>query len=56
VANKLSTTFNAKLGLSIAQVVSRRPFTTETRVRAGITPNGICGTGTDFSPSSSVLF
>jgi hypothetical protein len=43
----------------MAQVVSRRPFTVEARVHARINPCGICGeqngTGTGFSPSSSVL-
>jgi hypothetical protein len=43
----------------MAQVVSRRPLTTEYRVRALYNPCGICGgqngTGTGFSPSSSVF-
>jgi hypothetical protein len=43
----------------MAQVVSRRPLTVEARVRAPVNPCGICGgqsgTGTDFSPSSSVV-
>jgi hypothetical protein len=43
----------------MAQVVSRRPLTVEARVRAWVNPCGICGgqsgTGTGFSPSSSVL-
>jgi hypothetical protein len=41
----------------MTQVVSRRPLTTEARVRARVNPCGICGgqngTGTGFSPSSS---
>jgi hypothetical protein len=43
----------------MAQVVSRRPLTAETRVRVRVNPCGICGgqsgTGTGFSPSSSVF-
>jgi hypothetical protein len=43
----------------MAQVVSRRPLTTEARVHARVNPCGICdgqsGTGTGFSPSSSVF-
>jgi hypothetical protein len=47
------------LGRAMAQVVSRWPLTTEARVRARVNPYGICGgqngTGTGFSPSSSVF-
>jgi hypothetical protein len=43
----------------MAQVVSRRPLTAEARVRARVNTCGICdgqsGTGTGFSPSSSVF-
>jgi hypothetical protein len=43
----------------MAQVVSRRPLTAEARVRPRVNPCGICGgqsgTGTGFSPSSSVF-
>jgi hypothetical protein len=43
----------------MAQAVSRRPLTTEARIRARFNPCGICGgrsgTGTGFSPSSSVF-
>jgi hypothetical protein len=46
-------------GHAMAQVVSRRPLTAEARVRARVNPCGICGgqsgTGTGFSPSSSVF-
>jgi hypothetical protein len=42
----------------MAQAVSRRPLTTETQVLAWVSPCGNCdgqnGTGTGFSPSSSV--
>jgi hypothetical protein len=40
----------------MAQAVSRRPLTTEARVRAWVNPCGICceqsGTGTGFSPAN----
>jgi hypothetical protein len=40
----------------MAQAVSRRPLTAEARVRAWVSPCGICsgqsGTGTRLSPSS----
>jgi hypothetical protein len=43
----------------MAQVISRRPLTAESRVRARVNPCGICGgqsgTGTGFPPSSSVF-
>jgi hypothetical protein len=43
----------------MAQVISRRPLTENARVRARVNPCGICGgqsgTGTGFSPISSVL-
>jgi hypothetical protein len=46
-------------GHAIAQVVCRRPVTTEARIRARVNPCGICGgqsgTGTGFSLSSSVF-
>jgi hypothetical protein len=47
------------MGLAMAQVVSRRPLTAEARVRARFNTCSICGgqsgTGTGFSPSSSVV-
>jgi hypothetical protein len=47
------------LGRAMAQVVNHRPITAEARVRARLNPCGICGgqsgTGTGFSPSSSVF-
>jgi hypothetical protein len=39
----------------MAQAVSRLPLTAESRFRAWVNPCGICGTGTGFSPSSSVF-
>jgi hypothetical protein len=43
----------------MAQAVSRRPPTTEARVRSRVSLCGICGgqsgTGTGFSPSTSVF-
>jgi hypothetical protein len=43
----------------MAQAVSRRPLTTEARVRSQVGPCGICGEqsgiGTGFSPSTSVF-
>jgi hypothetical protein len=43
----------------MAQAVSRRSLTAEARVRTRVNPCGICGgqngTGTGFSPSSSVF-
>jgi hypothetical protein len=46
-------------GRAMAQAVSRRPLTAESRIRARVNPCGICdgesGTGTGFSPSSSVF-
>jgi hypothetical protein len=46
-------------GRVMSQVVSRRPLTSEARVRAPVNPFGICdgqsGTGTDFSQSFSVF-
>jgi hypothetical protein len=50
---------NMFIGRAMAQVVSRRPLTAEAWVCARVNPCGICGgqsgTGTGFSPSSSVF-
>jgi hypothetical protein len=47
------------VGRVMSQAVSRRPLTAEARVRAWFNPCWICGgqsgTGTGFSPSSSVF-
>jgi hypothetical protein len=43
----------------MAQAVSRRPLTAESRVRSRVNPCGMCGgqsgTGTGFSPSTLVF-
>jgi hypothetical protein len=50
---------NIQVGRATAQAVSRRPLAAEARVRARVSPCGICGgqsgTGTGFSSSSSVF-
>jgi hypothetical protein len=50
---------NHTQGRAMVQAVSRRPLTAEARVRSRASPCGICGgqsgTGTGFSPSTSVL-
>jgi hypothetical protein len=50
---------NSILGRAMAQAVSRRPLTAEALVRSRVGRCGICGgqsgTGTGFSPSTSVL-
>jgi hypothetical protein len=52
-------TIYIQYGHAMAQAVSRRPPTAEARVRSRVNPCGICGgqsgTGTGFSPSSSVF-
>jgi hypothetical protein len=59
VGINLSWTKTEATGRAMAQVVSRRPLTAEARVRARVNSYGICGgqsgTGTGFSPSSSVF-
>jgi hypothetical protein len=51
--------YNSVLGRAMAQAVSRRPLTAEARVRSRVSPCVICGgqsgTGTSFSPSTSVF-
>jgi hypothetical protein len=50
--------YRLKFGRAMAQAVSRRPLTAEARVQFRVSPCGICaqsGTGTDFSPSTSVF-
>jgi hypothetical protein len=46
-------------GRAMAQAVCLRPLTAEARVRLRVSPCGICGgksgTGTGYSPSTSVL-
>jgi hypothetical protein len=48
-----------KLGRAMAAAVDHRPLTAEARVRSRVSPCGICGgqsgTGTSFSPSTSVF-
>ena len=51
---------NLSLGRAMAQAVSRRAPTAQARDRSQVGPCGICGgqtgTGTGFSPNTSVLF
>jgi hypothetical protein len=58
-ANFMTTVAPNSLGRAMTQVVSRLPLTAEARFRARVNPCGICGgqsgTGTGFSPSSSVF-
>jgi hypothetical protein len=55
----ISISFNTMAGSAMAQAVGRRPLTAESRVRAQVNLCGLCtgqsGTGTGFSPSSSVF-
>jgi hypothetical protein len=59
----VNTSYNAQLqfvaGRAVAQAVSRRSVNAESRVRPRVSPCAICGgqsgTGTGFSPSSSVF-
>jgi hypothetical protein len=50
---------NQDKGRAMAQAVSRRPSTAESRVRSRVSPCGVCGgqsgTGTGFSPSTLVF-
>jgi hypothetical protein len=50
---------NENVGRAMAQAVSRRPLTSEARVRSRVSPCGIyggqSGTGTGFPPSTSVF-
>jgi hypothetical protein len=52
--------FVSLLGRPMAQEVSRRPLTTETRIRAQVSPCGICGgqgdTGTSVQFPLSISF
>jgi hypothetical protein len=54
-----SVEFSDSWGRAMAQAVSRRPPTAETRIRSRVSPCEICGvqsgTGTGFSPSTSVF-
>jgi hypothetical protein len=54
-----SFSLNTHKGCDIVQTVSLRPLTAEARVRFLVSPFEICGgksgTGTGFSPSSSVF-
>jgi len=58
VKTQFRFTYLKYVGRGTVQTVSRRPLTSEVRVRSRISPCGICGgqtgTGTGFSPSSSV--
>jgi hypothetical protein len=61
IALPLTTLFTVRrqYGRAMAQAVSRRPPTAEFWVRSRVSPCGVCsgrsGTGTGFSPSSSVF-
>jgi hypothetical protein len=55
----ISITVSSRKGRAVVQVISCRPVTAEARVGARVNAYGICGgqsgTGTGFSPSSSVF-
>ena len=57
--NWLNNYYNGGLVRVMAQAVSRRPLTAETRVRSRVNPReifiGQSGTGTGFFPSNSGL-
>jgi hypothetical protein len=40
---KKETLLTVSMGRALAQVISRRPFTAEARVRTRVNPRGICG-------------
>jgi hypothetical protein len=58
IAKRFSIKYVSNWGRDMAQAVSRWPLTAESRVRVRVSPCGIYGgqrgTGTSFSPSSSV--
>jgi hypothetical protein len=59
IMDRSRSLLSLRIDRAMAQAVSRRPLTAETRLRSWVSPCGICGgqsgTGTGFFPSTSVF-